>query len=108
MFMHGAWGWFGLIVVMMTFNTVLGEELLFRGFLLPRMNGAFGDRDWIANGVLFAGYHLHKPWVTSRACWLTRWSSPARRSATGVRGSGLPCTARKRSLRLVLLALVLQ
>ena len=64
-FMHGAWGWFGLILVEMIFNTVLGEELLFRGFLLPRMNGAFGDRDWIANGVLFAGYHLHEPWVIS-------------------------------------------
>jgi membrane protease YdiL (CAAX protease family) len=62
-FMHGAWGWFALILVMMTFNTVLGEELLFRGFLLPRMNGAFGDRDWVANGVLFAGYHMHEPWV---------------------------------------------
>jgi uncharacterized protein len=62
-FMHGAWGWFALILVEMIFNTVLGEELLFRGFLLPRMNGAFGDRDWIANGVLFAGYHLHEPWV---------------------------------------------
>ncbi len=62
-FMHGAWGWFALILVMMTFNTVLGEELLFRGFLLPRMNGAFGDRDWVANGILFAAYHLHEPWV---------------------------------------------
>jgi uncharacterized protein len=62
-FMHGAWGWFALILVEMIFNTVLGEELLFRGFLLPRMNGAFGDRDWIANGILFAGYHLHEPWV---------------------------------------------
>ena len=45
------------------FNTVLGEELLFRGFLLPRMNGAFGRGDWVANGVLFAGYHLHMPWA---------------------------------------------
>ena len=62
-FMHGAWFWFGLIIVEMVFNTVLGEELLFRGFLLPRMNGAFGDKDWIANGVLFAGYHLHEPWA---------------------------------------------
>jgi membrane protease YdiL (CAAX protease family) len=42
---------------------VLGEELLFRGYLLPRMNGEFGRRDWLANGVLFAGYHLHIPWV---------------------------------------------
>jgi uncharacterized protein len=62
-FFSGAWGWYGLILVWFLFNTVLGEELLFRGFLLPRMNGAFGRRDWLANGVLFAGYHLHVPWV---------------------------------------------
>jgi uncharacterized protein len=62
-FLHGAWFWYGLIVVEMIFNTVLGEELLFRGFLLPRMNGAFGDRDWIVNGILFAGYHIHEFWV---------------------------------------------
>lgn len=61
-FLDGAWGWFGLMVVLWVFNTVLGEELLFRGFLLPRMNGAFGRGDWVANGVLFAAYHLHVPW----------------------------------------------
>jgi membrane protease YdiL (CAAX protease family) len=27
------------------------------------MNGVFGRRDWLANGVLFAAYHLHVPWV---------------------------------------------
>jgi membrane protease YdiL (CAAX protease family) len=59
----GSWGWFALLAAMFAFNTVLGEELLFRGFLLPRMNGAFGRRDWLANGVLFAVYHLHVPWV---------------------------------------------
>jgi len=42
---------------------VLGEELLFRGFLLPRMNGVFKRKDWLANGILFAGYRLHTPWV---------------------------------------------
>jgi membrane protease YdiL (CAAX protease family) len=41
---------------------VLGEELLFRGLLLPRMQGVFGRRDWVANGALFALYHLHQPW----------------------------------------------
>jgi uncharacterized protein len=61
--LSGAWGWFAVLVVMFVFNTVLGEELLFRGFLLPRMNGVFGGRDWVANGVLFAVYHLHVPWV---------------------------------------------
>jgi membrane protease YdiL (CAAX protease family) len=62
-FFSGAWGWFGLVVVLAVFNTVLGEELLFRGLLLPRMKGVFGRGDWIANGVLFALYHVHEPWV---------------------------------------------
>jgi hypothetical protein len=30
-FFHGAWGWFAVIVVLALSNTVLGEELLFRG-----------------------------------------------------------------------------
>jgi uncharacterized protein len=38
-FFRGAWGWFAVIVVLAVFNTVLGEELLFRGLLLPRMRG---------------------------------------------------------------------
>jgi membrane protease YdiL (CAAX protease family) len=63
----GGWGWFAIIATLMVFNTVLGEELLFRGFLLPRMNGVFGRRDWLANGVLFAVYHLHVPWIIPQA-----------------------------------------
>ncbi len=33
-----------------------------RGFLLPRMQTAFGRDDWVVNGVLFALYHVHQPW----------------------------------------------
>jgi uncharacterized protein len=62
-FFRGAWGWYAVVVVLAIFNTVLGEELLFRGVLLPRMKGAFGKYDWVANGVLFSVYHLHVPWV---------------------------------------------
>jgi membrane protease YdiL (CAAX protease family) len=62
-FLDGAWGWYALLLAMFLFNTVLGEELLFRGYLLPRMNGAFGRGDWVANGLLFTVYHLHVPWV---------------------------------------------
>lgn len=58
----GAWGWLGLIFVQSLFNTVLGEEFLFRGVLLPKMEGAFGKWDWVANGVIFGFYHLHQPW----------------------------------------------
>jgi membrane protease YdiL (CAAX protease family) len=58
----GAWWFFALFVVYAAFNTVLGEELLFRGVLLPRMGGVFGRWSWVANGVLFGLYHVHQPW----------------------------------------------
>jgi len=62
-FMSHNWTWLAVMVVLMVFNTVLGEELLFRGLLLPRMRGVFGRWDWVANGALFAVYHLHMPWA---------------------------------------------
>ena len=65
-FLDGAWGWYALILALMVF-TIVGEELLFRGFLLPRMNGAFGRGDWVVNGLLFTGYHLHVPWAMPAA-----------------------------------------
>ena len=58
----GAWGFFGLFIVNALFNTFLGEEFLFRGVLLPKMEGVFGKWDWVANGVLMGIYHLHQPW----------------------------------------------
>jgi membrane protease YdiL (CAAX protease family) len=61
--LEGAWQLLALFVVLGVFNTVLGEELLFRGILLPKMQGVFGKRDWLANGVLFGLYHLHQPWT---------------------------------------------
>lgn len=54
-FLSGNWRWYALLLVLWIFNTVLGEELLFRGLLLPRMNRVFGRGDWPANGVLFCG-----------------------------------------------------
>ena len=59
----GAWWLLGLFVLLSTFNTFLGEEFLFRGVLLPKMEGIFGKWDWVANGILFACYHLHQPWM---------------------------------------------
>ena len=58
----GNWGVLVLFVVNALFNTFIGEELLFRGVLLPRMNGLFGKWDWVMNGLLFGLYHLHQPW----------------------------------------------
>jgi uncharacterized protein len=59
---QGAWWLLGLALVSFAFNYLLGEELLFRGVLLPRMTGVFGRWDWVANTVLFGLYHVHKIW----------------------------------------------
>jgi uncharacterized protein len=58
----GAWWFFALFLVQAVFNTILGEEFLFRGVLLPKMEGVFGRWAWLANGVLFGFYHVHQPW----------------------------------------------
>jgi membrane protease YdiL (CAAX protease family) len=57
----GAWGVLVVFANNAVFN-ILGEEFLFRGVLLPKMNAVFGRWDWLANGVLFGLYHLHQPW----------------------------------------------
>ncbi len=59
---QGQWWLLGIALVHAAFNYFLGEEFLFRGVLLPKMQGVFGKFDWAANGVLFGLYHLHKPW----------------------------------------------
>ncbi|KAA3646726.1 MAG: CPBP family intramembrane metalloprotease [Chloroflexi bacterium] len=59
---QGAWGLFWWFLVLGVFNTVLGEEFLYRGVLLPKMRGVFGKWDWVANAVLFTLYHIHQPW----------------------------------------------
>jgi membrane protease YdiL (CAAX protease family) len=64
---HHAWGLYALVAVELALNTFLGEELLFRGLLLPRMGQAFGRADWLVNALLFGLYHLHEPWVIPNA-----------------------------------------
>ncbi len=58
----GNWSFFGLILILLVFN-IFGEEFFFRGVLLPKMGGAFGKWDWVANGLLFGLFHLHEPWI---------------------------------------------
>jgi membrane protease YdiL (CAAX protease family) len=79
--LEGAWQVLALFVVLGLFNTVIGEELLFRGVLLPKMQGVFGRRDWVANGVLFGLYHLHQPWsiVASMVRGSLLYALPAQR-----------------------------
>jgi uncharacterized protein len=58
----GNWVFLWLFLTSAVFNTFLGEGFIFRGVLLPKMEGVFGKWDWVANGILFSLYHLHQPW----------------------------------------------
>ena len=58
----GAWWFLGLFLLLTVFNVFLGEEFIFRGVLLPKMEGAFGKWDWVVNGALMGAYHWHQPW----------------------------------------------
>jgi membrane protease YdiL (CAAX protease family) len=78
--LHGQWWLLGIALVSFLFNYFLGEEFLFRGVLLPKMQGVFGKYDWIANAVLFGFYHLHLAWaLPSIIVTNLAYSWPARR-----------------------------
>lgn len=72
----GQWWLLGLLVPFTLFNYVLGEELLFRGVLLPKMKGVFGRWDWVANGILFSAYHLHLIWEIPSQILFRDWIYP--------------------------------
>lgn len=59
----GQWWILAVAVISFAFNYALGEELFFRGVLLPRMQGVFGRWDWLANAALFTLYHTQKLWT---------------------------------------------
>ena len=42
----------------MFFCNIMGEELLWRGYLLPRQEEKFGSRAWILNGALWIVFHI--------------------------------------------------
>ena len=44
------------------FFNIAGEELLWRGYLLPRQAEAVGSRAWVLNGVLWAVFHAAIGW----------------------------------------------
>ena len=76
----GNWKIMGIFLVMIVFN-LLGEELLWRGVLLPKMKGVFGKWDWLANGVLGILYHVSMPWSwfgTTGINWIFFYALPSR------------------------------
>lgn len=71
------------------------------------MNGAFGDRDWLANGVLFSVYHLHVPWVIPGSlAGIASMAYPSKRYRSALIGIAVH-SARTVFFTVALLALVL-
>ncbi len=51
---------YALFTVFIVFLAPVVEELYFRGYLLPRMQGKFAD---LLHSFLFAAYHVFSPWM---------------------------------------------
>lgn len=61
-----AGNWIFFIIMFFVYGgifNIIGEELYYRSFLLPKMRGVFGSWDWVANGVLFTLKHIYQRWV---------------------------------------------
>lgn len=56
--LHGSWWVAVYYVTVLLVGNVAGEELWWRGYLLPRQELAHGSATWVIHGVLWAAFHL--------------------------------------------------
>jgi membrane protease YdiL (CAAX protease family) len=97
---RGRWDIAVLYLVTFVFN-VLGEELWWRGYILPRQELAFGRKTWLVHGLLWAGFHVFKWWdilPLLPMCLLTGYCAQRTRSTWGalighILSNGLGLTA---------------
>lgn len=74
---HGQWQIVLLYGVTFFFNMV-GEELWWRGYILPRQELAFGRFTWLVHGTLWACFHAFMWWNIIGllpVCWLLSFSA---------------------------------
>jgi membrane protease YdiL (CAAX protease family) len=58
---RGQWGILLLYLVQYFFN-IAGEELWWRGYILPRQELVFGRFAWLVHGLMWACFHVFKWW----------------------------------------------
>lgn len=58
---NGNWKVIIIYFIMLFFN-IAGEELLWRGYILPRQELAFGKKAWVIQGLLWTMFHSFKWW----------------------------------------------
>lgn len=57
----GNWKVLILYFIMLFFN-ITGEELLWRGYILPRQEKVYGKKTWLIHGIMWALFHGFKYW----------------------------------------------
>ena len=55
-------GWVAVMYLFGGLFNIFGEELWFRGYILPRQEKVFSNRAWVANGLMFTLNHIWQPW----------------------------------------------
>jgi membrane protease YdiL (CAAX protease family) len=58
---QGRWELFFLFAMVLVFN-VIGEELWWRGIILPRQELSHGRWTWVVHGLLWTAFHAFKWW----------------------------------------------
>ena len=56
--LHGAWWILVYYAVVILVCNIGGEELWWRGYVLPRQELAFGRATWVIHGILWSVFHL--------------------------------------------------
>jgi membrane protease YdiL (CAAX protease family) len=59
--LKGNWPLVAISIVVLFFN-IFGEELWWRGYLLPRQEAVHGRSAWIVHGLLWTFFHAFKYW----------------------------------------------
>jgi membrane protease YdiL (CAAX protease family) len=59
--LYGAW-WIVLLRLVILFFNIAGEELWWRGYILPRQELAFGRYTWVLHGLLWTLFHVFWWW----------------------------------------------
>jgi hypothetical protein len=65
-------GWMHVVIL---FFNIVGEELWWRGYILPRQELSFGKRTFLLHGILWACFHMYK-WVQVPFMFFTTWVIP--------------------------------
>jgi membrane protease YdiL (CAAX protease family) len=57
----GNW-WILLVLLVSLVIATFGEEIWWRGYILPRQELVHGNRTWLIHGLLWTAFHIFTPW----------------------------------------------